>query len=83
MKIKNSIVRRRTVRRRNKPSLKTVIMAGILSQFSYSGYSDSILEEPQKIRDAMQELCKDTQLWANLQLLAEAIKNLKEIKEGY
>jgi hypothetical protein len=69
-------------RRRNKPSLKSVVLASILAQFSYSGYSDSILEEPQKIKDAMQELCKDTKLWASLQLLAKAMKQLKEFKDN-
>ena len=77
---RSSRVRARS-RRRNRPSLKAEILAAMISHFQWSGHSDTILKEPEIIREAMQDLTNDGELWEQLAKLSNVVDGLKKIKE--
>lgn len=73
----------RSRKRSNKPPLEKVIIGAILSSFSYSGYGDEVLRDPEMIKVAMLNLVNNDQLWEGLQKMAEATAMLERVKNGY
>lgn len=73
--------RRTSIKRKNKPSLKAEILAALVSHFQWSLVGQAAFWEPEIIRNTLQEIVNDDELWNTVVSLSEVCQKMKKIKE--
>lgn len=72
---------RTSIKRKNKPSLKAEIIAALVSHFQWSLVGQAAFWEPERIREALQDLTNDGELWEELVVISNSFQRMKKIKE--